>query len=416
MILKELRKTSSKIEKEEILKKADSFDKRMFTYAYDPNLVYNLKFNYVHWDGIRQPSQLDFILLDRILRKELWGNGAREAIQAHCNEHGDLVKLICNKDLDCGVTGTTLNKVFGKGFIPLFEVQLAVEVPLEKLTLPLIGQIKYNGVRVIAYIRKGDVTFRTRNGKHFEFPKLADLLSQGYKCSDRDMILDGELCYLDSKGHDHTGISGIVNSAIKGNPIKDIRGDIVFNVFDCLEAHHFFNQICVDNYANRFTRLENYVTCLWGTMDREATKHIQVAKSFLFNSYEDIQNKYDELLEEGYEGLILKSHSHLYTYKRSADWVKMKAIKTADIKVVDIQDGTGKYINAIGALVCEGEVEGRPIKVKVGSGLSDAQRFYDPNEFLGSTIEVKYNTVIRDKDTNEWSLFLPRFVTIRGDK
>lgn len=418
MILHNLKTVSGSIAKTNILRtQADTFDKKMFQYAYNPDYTYGLKYNYISWEGVRQPHQMDFILLDKLRTREITGNAAREAVHAHCQEYGDLVKLICNKDLDCGVTATTLNNVFGKGFIPIFMVQLAIEVPIEKISLPMIGQLKYNGVRVVAHISRDNVRFITRNGKTFEFPKLKELLSQGYKCYDKEVILDGELTYDDSKDTNHTGISGVVNSAIRGTPIKDIRNNIVFNVFDFLEASDFFSQVCKDKYSLRFTRLENFITCLWGEMDIEDTKHIQVAKSWIFNSHDDIQDKFNEVLLEGYEGLICKSHNHLYTYRRTDDWIKLKDTKSADMHCIaaNAGDGTSKYADQIGSLTCIGVVEGRNVKVNVGSGLSDTDREKPSTDFVGHIVEIHYNDVIRDKKTGDWSLFLPRFITVRGD-
>ena len=416
MILKELRNTGSSTAKRHILQTmADTFDKKMFQYAYSPDLTYGVKYNYIHWDGVRQPSQMDFILLDKLIHRKLVGNGARTEIDNHCREYGDLVKLICNKDLDCGVTATTLNEVFGKGFILLFEVQLAKEVTITKLTLPMVGQIKYNGVRVVAHIRKDGVTFRTRNGKYFAFPELAKRLHKGHGDFDKDIILDGELTYGDSKGLDHTGISGVVNSAIKGNPIKDIRQDIVFTVFDIMEISDFYKQDCRLVYKDRFRFLDDYIHYLWEGLSTEEARSIQIAKSFIFNSYEDIQIKFKELLEEGYEGLILKSWNHYYSFKRSTDWVKLKATNTADLLCTDVLTGKGKYSGMVGSLICKGMVEGREVTVNVGSGLSDADRSLSFTHYIDHKIEVKYNSVILDKVSNLWSLFLPRFNTIRGD-
>jgi len=118
----------------------------------------------------------------------------------------------------------------------------------------------------------------------------------------------------------------------------------------------------------------------------------------------------------GYEGLVLKYPEHKYTFKRSKDWIKVKEVKHADLRVVDIREGTGKYKGMIGGLVCVGEVEGHRVRVAVGSGLSDIQRSLDDIEFIQETVEVLYNTVIQDSVTLEWSLFLPRFVQVRFDK
>ena len=46
---------------------------------------------------------------------------------------GCLIDLICNKDLDCGVSAKLFNRIY-PGFIPELHIQLAIEVPLADVT------------------------------------------------------------------------------------------------------------------------------------------------------------------------------------------------------------------------------------------------------------------------------------------
>jgi DNA ligase-1 len=414
-ILHKLRAEPGKIGKEVILRKANTFDKEMFKLAYDMSKMYNLKFNHISWSTVNSLHDMDKILLNNLANRSVTGTAARELVESHCKQYGDLVKLICNKDLDCGVSATTLNKVFGKGFVSVFEVQLATEVAIADVTLPIAGQIKYNGVRVIAIIEDKGVTFKTRNGKEFKFPFLAERLAPLRQAVPYDFILDGELAIGDSKGTNHTDVSGIVNSAIKGTPISGIfHPNLVFNCFDFLPLKEFYAQECTHVYAARFAQVRNMLMALY-CINSEHEKYVKIAETYEFNTREAIQAKFEEVLANGYEGLILKKWSHKYTYKRSKDWIKLKAVDTADLVCVSIEEGTGKYEGMIGALVCEGLVKDHWVRVSVGSGLTDNDRDKRAIDYLYHKIEIKYNTIIQDRVTEEYSLFLPRFVTIRGD-
>ena len=94
----------------------------------------------------------------------------------------------------------------------------------------------------------------------------------------------------------------------------------------------------------------------------------------------------------------------------------MKAVNTVDLLCVDTFEGKGKYVGRLGGLSCVGEIEGKLIKVNVGSGLTDHHRAMPDSEFIGKIIEVKYNTIIKDNNNDYYSLFLPRFVQVRFDK
>lgn len=283
-------------------------------------------------------------------------------------------------------------------------VQLADKVPLPKVKLPCIGQLKYNGTRCIAIHKDGKTILKTRNQKEFTYPKLTNILDQ-YKCG--NFVLDGELCFGDSKGHDHTKVSGIVNSSIHGNPIADSH-KLNYNLFDILLGDQFEKQHCTVPYRERYRDLNSL-------FDNHGP-FIQVTKTWEFESHKEIEDTFNDLLLQGYEGLILKYWQDIYVWKRSKNWIKMKAEEDADLICVDIKPGTNKYTGMIGALYCEGVVEGKQVKVKVGSGLDDNDRAQSETYFIGKTIEVNYNTVIQDKTTGEWSLFLPIFKSVRFDK
>lgn len=409
LLLTKLRNTDSRIEKEILLKTAifSVMDTKVFFYAYHSHYTYGVKFAINSCLRLKEPTFELFSILEKLRLRDLTGHAAYDAVNNYCNENEcDLLYLICNRDLDCGVTATTLNKVFGPDFIPQFKVQLAVEVPVKDCPLPCIGQLKYNGVRVVAFIEDQQVILKTRNGKEFKYPELEKILLQSRSFCKGDYVLDGELTFGDSKNINHAKVSGIVNSAIKGTPIVE---KLTYNVFDGMLVRDFQNRFCNLDYKSRYNEIDNVINFI-------NSDFVKLAETYSFNSYEAIDNTFENLLSQGYEGMIIKTWKHFYNFKRSKDWIKLKAIKTADLICSAIADGTGKYEGGIGALICSGVVEGKQISVKVGSGLSDEDRINsNPHDYVNKVIEVKYNSIIQNVQTGEWSLFLPRFVTVRED-
>lgn len=409
MILHDLKTTGSLIAKQMILKHADELDKKMFKFAYDPDKVYNLKYKNVNWKSVEPFTSTDAILLYRILDKNIIGNKAKEAIQVHCALYGDLVKLIVSKDLDCGITAKSLNKAFGKDFIYQFKAQKAVEIPIKDVKVPILGQIKYNGIRCITHIHENKVEFRTYNGKLFKYDELENIILQGLAGLDLQPftgVLDGELCIGDSRGTNHTEVK--VNSSIRTG--KSIVGTpYTFNVFDTMSLDEFDNQTCNRVYRSRFAVVEDIISYINNPL-------VKVSETFQFTTHKEIEDKFSELLDLGYEGMILKLTDHLYKFKKTKDWIKLKDVKEADIRCIGTTEGKDKYEGMIGALICEGVIEGKLIKVNIGLGLTDEDRAKDPDEYINEIIEMKYNSVILDKVTNIWSLFLGRFVAVRFDK
>jgi DNA ligase-1 len=420
MILHDLKATAGATGKKFILRtKADTFDKDMFRLAYDPGIMYNLKYNHIDWSTVKPLHDMDVFVLNRLHNREVTGNAAREMVEHHCQQYGDLVKLICNKDLDCGVSAKTLVDVFGKGFVPMFEVALADEDELTNINFPVLAQTKFNGVRVVAIVTKDGVQLRTRNGKSFKFEALEAQLKHSMLTIDDEHILDGELTLGDSNTSDHTNVSGLVNSAIRGNPV--VARGLVYTAFDTMSLKQFNNQDCNDYYDRRFQnlgyRIANINAKYEGPPDWYLDPLVRIVENHFVADLDTLQSLFATHLSAGYEGLILKHWTHKYNFKRSKVWTKMKATKTVDLRCKGIKygDESSKYAGLIGALECYGKVEGKDIEVFVGSGLNDHDRALPEFDYIGNMIELKYNSIIQDKRTGLWSLYLPRFITVRGD-
>ena len=120
-------------------------------------------------------------------------------------------------------------------------------------------------------------------------------------------------------------------------------------------------------------------------------------------------------LKDGQEGAIIKNMNSVWVPKRSKDLCKLKEINTADMIVVDVFEGTGKYTGMLGGIVCE--TSDGLVQVRVGSGFSDTDRAMNKAEdWIGNIVEVLYNTKIKSKGKDKSSLFLPRYSLTRFDK
>ena len=76
-------------------------------------------------------------------------------------------------------------------------VQLADSVPLAKVKLPCVGQLKYNGTRCLAFCKDGEVTFMTRNQKVFTYPKLAKALGKQVVIATATVALQEQIMFKD---------------------------------------------------------------------------------------------------------------------------------------------------------------------------------------------------------------------------
>ena len=115
----------------------------------------------------------------------------------------------------------------------------------------------------------------------------------------------------------------------------------------------------------------------------------------------------------GYEGSVFKRIDSLYGPGRSANWIKCKPVQTCEAEVYDMEVGSGRNGQQLGALMIA--IEGSGAYAKVGTGFTDEQReqiWLNPSDWTGSVIEIQHDGIhpVSGKPRN------PRFLRKRDDK
>lgn len=397
---------ASKNAKQDLIAKniGDSDFQTVLKAALDPFITYGLaavpEKQYSHDD--HQFTHNIWALLDSLRTRGLTGNAAKTAVQSTLNaltpKSATLLRWIITKDLRAGFSETTVNKV-KPGMIPTFDCMLAH--PFEEKRVkkwPQVVEPKLDGVRVLAFVQGGpekDVRFFSRSGREFtSFDSLKQpIIDAAMDCGwgARHFVLDGEV------------VSGSFNKTVSEVRKKDVQAtDAEFHIFDLLPKSVFAEGAPAKrSYSDRRNLVEGFVA------SAVRGGSIKAIPRYLVNSVEEIHTLYEAVRARGLEGLIVKDPEALYVCKRSHAWMKIKAEETVDVRIVDVEPGTGKYEGLVGALV----VDFNGVRVNVGSGLSDKMRGEDFGLFRDRLIEVEYHEV-----TPDGSLRHPRFKRFRDDK
>lgn len=110
---------------------------------------------------------------------------------------------------------------------------------------------------------------------------------------------------------------------------------------------------------------------------------------------------------------MIKKSDMPWTDERTSDMIKLKEVKTCELRCVGITPHS-KHPHLIGGLLLETD-DGK-LHVGSGSGLTDEMRNKKPEEFIGSIFEIEHNGVIKAKGDKKPALFLPVVVRQRLDK
>ena len=180
-----------------------------------------------------------------------------------------------------------------------------------------------------------------------------------------------------------------------------------------MPLYNFMDGSCVDPITERKKWLEKYN---YGPN----INLVEYVKMDL--SDEDGQKQFADYnkmcIDRGFEGIMVKPIYGIYECKRSSLWLKVKPFIEVSLKVVDTEEGTGRNVGKLGALIVEGKDMDKFIKTNVGSGLSDDNRekfWRHKQKLIGQIVEVRADAITQNQDSkDEWSLRFPRFLRFRG--
>ncbi|UGO47982.1 ATP-dependent DNA ligase [Bacillus phage vB_BanS_Skywalker] len=318
----------------------------------------------------------------------------------------EFVKKMITKDLKLGISAKTINKVFGKGTIPVFDVMLAHEFEehAHKVTGKFFITIKLDGNRCLA-VREGDgVKFFTRKGKPvLDMTELEEQflkLPSGY-------VYDGEL--LASKAD--TPSSELFSATQKATRKKGEKKDLDFHIFDMLPIAEFSEGKSKLTYQKRRAQLDILQQHVIGQ------KNIHILPVLYEGTNKEMITHFASwAIENEHEGVMINTANGLYTATRTANLLKYKEFDSGDLLVVSVEKAIdGEFVGLMGRV----NVEFRGNLVGVGSGFKVAERreyIDNPDAIVGKIIEVRYFEETKDEKTGQPSMRFPTFKGIRYDK
>jgi len=283
---------------------------------------------------------------------------------------------------DVGVMAETIAKKGLKGLEKIdvhvgrpIKMMLAQRIAsLDELNKKMPGKVsvegKYDGERVQAHkTKEGKIQLFSRrlDNTTNQFPDLVKYLD---KINAKEFIIEGEILAIDENGKPRPFQTLMqrrrkndVEAYIKKVPIQ-------IKIFDLLyvDGKTIFNK----PFEERRKIINKIVP---------KGKHIMPAEEILTDNVEEINDFFQKMLDDGYEGIMIKSLQGEYQAgTRGWNWIKWKKeyVKemsdTFDLVVVGAYHGRGKRSGVYGALLCaiyNPENDSFETLCKLGTGLTD---------------------------------------------
>lgn len=297
------------------------------------------------------------------------------------------VERAFNITSDLGLVGETLCQ---KGIAGLNKMHVMVGNPiramlaerlpspeeiLERMSGRAMFEYKYDGLRVQAHIRDGEITLYSRRLEDLtgQFPDVIKALKEAF--TGRTAIVEGECVPVDINTGEMLPFQEVSHRRGRKHGLTEAIEDypVRLHLFDCLYLEG--EDLTMQPLPDRRTALTRCIT---------VTENVRLSEARVLDDPAKVQEFFIEALNAGCEGLMAKSITDDSVYRagsRGFLWIKYKKEyrsemnDTVDLVVVGAFHGRGKRGGMYGALLMatyNPEEDRFETACKLGSGFDDA--------------------------------------------
>jgi DNA ligase-1 len=353
----------------------------------------------------------DMTVLDALAIAYGGGKEAREFIERAYNISSDLGR-VANVVAEKGLEGIKKFQVIVYEPIrPMLAERLASpEEILEKLGGKCIAEYKYDGERVQAHKKGKKVILFSRRLENIsdQYPDAVALVKEHVKA--KDAILEAECVAIDVETGELLPFQELMHRRRKYGVEKAMgQYPVSLFMFDALYVDG--KDLTLDAYPVRRRALEKTLK----ESDRvKAAKHIETS------SVKELEEFFEEAIEDGCEGLICKAVGKDSVYQAGARgwlWIKYKRdyksemTDTVDLVVVGAFHGRGKRAGTYGALLLAAynkTVDTFETVTKCGTGFTDEDLKKLPEVLQKHLVPRKHSRVQSTLEADVW--FEPKVV------
>ena len=414
LILNELRKLTGNEQLNYLKANKNDTLKQILMYTYDPHKKYKIdEGKYLNVTSEKKENSLTLFDWAAFIEKLDWLSNLKSAKDEHVKEvkdfiyqfkENDFLEKVLFKDLRLNMSVKKFQKVWSD-FCVEPQVQLANKWQGEVFQNGFYSR-KLDGLRCyylngIPYSRAN----KLQNTEPLEHITAQIVQVPNYK----DKVFDGEIVYLKDGIEDFQKAVSLVRSEKRNSECAHLY----FVIFDCIDKEQFLNQKCGVCFKDSYIDLKNTLNTVNEEISWFTTTYsnLLIMKQVSEEQAEQLREYCDKL---HWEGLMYRDGNAPYQCKRSSSILKIKRMQDIELKLVAMEEGTGKHKGKLGAFI----VDYKGFYLNVGSGFSDEQReeyWNNQNKYIGEFVKVQYFEKTKNQQGEE-SLRFPVFLSFRNNE
>ncbi len=366
--------------------------------------------------GSLRLGMADMTVLDALAVAFGGGKDARRCLERAYNISSDLGR-VATAVAKQGIEAAKMFEVsVGEPLRPMQAERLSSPAEiLEKLGGRCMAEFKYDGERIQAHKRKGQITLFSRRLENItdQYPDACRMLVRSVQAE--EVIVEAECVAVDADTEEMRPFQELMHRRRKYG-IKEAMEEypIALFLFDALYIDG--SDLTLRPYLVRRGRLEKAI---------EQDGRVRIAQSILTSDPEELEQFFENAVETGCEGLVCKSVAKDAVYHagtRGWLWIKYKRdyksdlTDSVDLVVVGAFHGRGKRAGTYGALLLAAYAPEQDIfqtVTKCGTGFTDEDLRDLPEKMKAHHIPHRHPRVHSKLKADVW--FKPEVVIeIRG--
>ncbi len=347
----------------------------------------------------------DMTVLDALAIAYGGGKEARELIERAYNISSDLGR-VANIVAEKGLEGIKKFQVLVfEPIRPMLAERLSSpEEILEKLNGKCVAEYKYDGERVQAHKKGNQVVLYSRRLEDIssQYPDAIELIKDQVKAE--EAILEAECVAIDLETGELLPFQELMHRRRKYGIEKAMEQyPVSLFMFDALYVDG--KDLTLDAYPVRRKALEKAI---------KENDRVKVAKNIITRNTKELEEFFEEAIENGCEGLICKAIGKDSVYQAGARgwlWIKYKRdyksemTDTVDLVVVGAFHGRGKRAGTYGALLLatyNPDTDTFETATKCGTGFTDKDLANIPEMLQKHVIPRKHSRVQSMLEADVW--------------